>query len=76
MSLACLFFCIEIVLGVRINLAKSELVLAEAVDDRGRLTHVLGCRGGFSAYEVRMSFLKSKFIWDGIIEEMKRQLAG
>jgi hypothetical protein len=42
--LRCLFLCFEVVLRLKINLAKSELILVSVVDDMGGLAHILGCR--------------------------------
>jgi hypothetical protein len=42
--LRCLFLCFEAVSGLRINLAKSELVPIGNVNDVEDLTHILGCR--------------------------------
>jgi len=55
----CLFLCFEVVLGLKINLAKLEFVLVGNVDN----VDLLG-----ASY-------KAKPIWDGVIEKIKRQLA-
>lgn len=39
-----LFLCFEAAFGLKINLAKSKLVLVGAVKDVGGLTCILGCR--------------------------------
>lgn len=42
--LHCLFLCFEVVLGLKINLAKSELVPIGNVNDVEDLARILGCR--------------------------------
>lgn len=42
--LCCLFLCLETVLGMKINLAKLELVLVGIVEDVGSLASILGCK--------------------------------
>ena len=42
--LSCLFLYLEVVLGLKINLAKSELVLVGIVNNVEGLTRILGCR--------------------------------
>lgn len=39
-----LFLCFEVVLRLKINLAKSELVPIGAMEDFGGLASILGCR--------------------------------
>jgi hypothetical protein len=65
---------------LKINLSKSKLVPVGAVDDVGGLARILGCR----VSSLPMKYLglplgalyKAKSIWDGIVEKMKRRLAG
>jgi hypothetical protein len=40
----CLFLCFEVVLKLKINLAKSKLVPIGAMEDFGGLASILGCR--------------------------------
>jgi small basic protein len=42
--LSCLFLYLEVVLGLKINLAKSELVLVGIINNVEGLTRILGCR--------------------------------
>lgn len=77
--LRCLFLCFEVVLGLKINLAKLELVLVGVMEDVGGLTHILDCM----VSSLPMKYLdlpfgasfKAKSIWDSIIEKMKCRLA-
>jgi hypothetical protein len=73
--LRCLFHCFEAALGLKVNLAKSELVhVAHVV----RLVGVLSC--GVSSLLVKYLGLplgasyKAKHIYDGVIEMIERQL--
>jgi len=73
-SLCALFLCFEVVFGLKINLAKSELVL---VGDVG-LTGTLGC--GVSSLPMKYLGLplgasyKAKSIWDCVIEKLGRMV--
>jgi hypothetical protein len=42
--MCCLFLCFEVVFGLKVNLAKSELVLVRSVENVEGLACVLGCR--------------------------------
>jgi hypothetical protein len=42
--LCCLFLCFEAVLGLKINLTKSKIVLIGEVEDVDRLASIFGCR--------------------------------
>jgi hypothetical protein len=42
--LCCRFLCFEVVLGLKINLSKLELVFVGIVDNVGGLARILGCR--------------------------------
>jgi hypothetical protein len=44
LTLAVIFLCFEVVLGLRINLRKFELVAIGAVEDVEVLAHILGCQ--------------------------------
>jgi hypothetical protein len=43
-NLCCLFLCVEAVLGLKINLTKSKIVLIGKVEDVDRLASIFGCR--------------------------------
>ena len=70
----------EAVLGLKINLGKSELVPVGVVHNFDFLLNVLGCKQG----SLPMKYLglplganfKDKTIWNPILEKMKRKLAG
>lgn len=76
--LRCLFFCFEVVLELKINLAKAQLVHVGSVEDVGGLARILGCKVS-SAYEVSGSsfggFFQGKMNMGGIIEKMEHRLA-
>jgi hypothetical protein len=62
--------CFEVVLGFKINLAKSELVPVVAMEDVKGLAPILGCRVSFlpmkyPSLPLGASF-KEKSVWDGI----------
>jgi hypothetical protein len=79
-NLCCLFLCFEAVLGLRVNLVKSKLVLVGNVINAEGLAIILGCR----VSSLPMKYLdlplgasfKDKYIWDDIIEKIERHLAG
>jgi hypothetical protein len=67
-------------LGLKTNLAKSELVLVGNVDNVARLAGILGC--GVASLPLKYLGLhlgasyKAKHIWDGcVIEKIERRLA-
>ena len=70
----------EDVLGLKVNLGKSELVVVGAVHNFELLVAVLGCKQG----SLPMKYLglplgakfKDKTIWNPILEKMERKLAG
>jgi hypothetical protein len=77
-NLRCTFLCFEAVIGLRINLGKSELVSIGEVDDVESLAHILGCRIGsllmtYLGMPLGASF-KSLSIWNGVIEKVERRL--
>jgi hypothetical protein len=43
-NLQCLFLCFEAVLGLKINLSKSEIIPIGEVDDVESLASIIGCR--------------------------------
>ena len=69
----------EVVLGLKINLGKSELVLVGVVHNVDLFLVVLGCKQG----SLPMKYLglplgakfKDKTIWNPILEKMERRLA-
>jgi hypothetical protein len=76
----CGLLCFEVVLGLKINLAKSELVPIGFADDVEGLASILGCV--VSSLPLKYlgiplgALFKEKSIWNGIIEKMERCLAG
>jgi hypothetical protein len=74
-----LFLCFEAVSGLKINLAKSILVLVGCVDNVDGLASILGC--GVSLLPLKYLGLplgasfKAKSIWDGVIGKIERRLA-
>jgi len=82
-NLRCLFLCFEVVLGLRINLAKSDLVPVGNVNNVEGLAGILGYRVSslpmkYLGLPVGASF-KAKSKWDGnrgIIKKIERCLAG
>ena len=78
-NLRSLFLLFEAVLGLKANLAKSELVLVGNVDNVARLAWILGC--GVSSLPLKYISLplgvsyKAKHIWDGVIEKIEPWLA-
>jgi hypothetical protein len=79
-NLRSLFLCFEAVFGLRINLAKSELVPVGNVMNVEGLASILGCRVSslpmkYLGLPLGASF-KAKSIWDDIIEKVERRLAG
>lgn len=71
--LCALFLCFEIVSGLKVTLAKSELVLVDNVDG---LAGILGC--GVSSLPLKylsvllVASYKAKSIFDGIVEKIER----
>jgi len=78
-NLKCTYLCFEVVLGLRINLGKSELVPTDVVEDVESLVHILGCRIGslpmtYLGMPLGASF-KSISIWNVVIEKVEQRLA-
>ncbi|XP_059446565.1 uncharacterized protein LOC132178130 [Corylus avellana] len=75
-----LFLLFEAASGLKVNLAKSVLIPVGNVEQVGRLAGILGC--GVASLPVKYLGLplgasyKAKHIWDGVIEKIKRRLAG
>ena len=70
----------EAMLGLKINLGKSELVLVGVVHNVDLFLVVLGCKQGslpvkYLGLPLGANF-KDKTIWNPILEKMKRRLAG
>jgi hypothetical protein len=75
--LRALFLCFEAVSGLKINLAKSELVLVGNVENVDGLAGILGCRVSslplkYLGLPLGASY-KAKSIWDGVIEKIERR---
>jgi hypothetical protein len=72
--LCCLFLCFEAVSSLKINLAKSKLVLIGTVSNLEGFARILGCRISslplkYLGLPLRASF-KASSIWDDIIEKI------
>jgi hypothetical protein len=72
--LRALFLCFEAASGLKINLAKLELVLVGNVDNVDELTGIMGCRVSslplkYLGLPLRASY-KAKFIRDRVIEKI------
>jgi hypothetical protein len=70
-NLRCSFLCFEAASGLRINMAKLELVLVGNVSNVEGLVSILGCRVSslpmkYLGLPLGASF-KIKSVWDGII---------
>jgi hypothetical protein len=78
--LPCIFLCFEAILGLKINLAKLEIVPVSEVGDVEGLACSLGCR----VFSLPMKYLglsldaayRAISIWNDIIEKMEGRLAG
>jgi hypothetical protein len=74
-----LFLCFEVVSGLKVNMAKSELVPVGNVVDVEGLADILGC--GVSSLPLKYLGLplgacfKAKPIWNGVVEKIERRLA-
>jgi len=74
-----LFLLFEVASGLKVNLAKSNLIPVGNVDQVGRLAGILGC--GVASLPVKYLCLplrasyKSTHIWDGVIEKIDHRLA-
>jgi hypothetical protein len=74
-----LFVCFEVVFGLKVNLAKSVLVLVGNVKNVDGLAGILGC-GTFSLPLKYLglplgAYYKVKSIWDGIVVKIECWLA-
>jgi hypothetical protein len=74
-----LLLCFEAASGLKVNLAKSELIPVGNVTDVGGLARLLRC--GVATLPIKYLGLplgasfKAKHIWDGILEKMERRMA-
>jgi hypothetical protein len=72
--LRALFLCFEAVFGLKINLAKSELVPVGNVENVDELADILGY--GVSSFPMKYlglslgAFFKVKSIWDGVMKKI------
>jgi len=74
-----LFLLFEAASGLKVNLAKSNLIPVENVDQVERLADIIGCGiaslpAKYLGFPLRASY-KSTHIWDGVIEKIEHQLA-
>jgi len=78
--LPCLFLCFEAVSGLKINLAKLELVLVGVVEDVGSLASIFDCKVSSLPMNYQGlplgALFRAKSIWNGIMEMIKSRLAG
>jgi hypothetical protein len=79
-NLQSLFLCFEAVSGLKMNLAKSELVLVGNVDIVDGLAEILGCGVvslplKYLGLLLEASYYKAKHIWDAVIEKIEHRLA-
>jgi len=74
-----LLLCFQVVTGLKVNVAKSEMVPIGEVNNVNALAEILGCRVG----AMPMTYLgmplgasnKSPSIWNPILEKIERRLA-
>ena len=73
-------FWFEVVLGLKINMGKSELVLVGVVPNISDMVDVQGCKQG--SFQIKYLGLplganvRDRSIWNPIIEKVERRLAG
>ena len=78
--LRAVFSWFEAILGLKVNLAKSEMVLVGVVPNLGSLVELMGC----NIISLPMTYLglplganfNSKTIWNTVIEKMEKKLGG
>ena len=76
----CCYFFFQVMIGLKVNLVKSEMVPIGEVNNVHALAEILGCRVG----ALPMTYLgmllgashKSPSIWNSILEKIERKLAG
>jgi hypothetical protein len=77
-ALGDLLVCFELVSGLKVNLAKSVVVLVGVVDNVGALAEVLGCGIGSLPLPYLGFLLESRFkdkaSWNGVVEKTIRSL--
>ncbi|KAF5445957.1 hypothetical protein F2P56_031628, partial [Juglans regia] len=79
-SLKAILLCFEAVSGLKINLAKTEMVAVGNVSNIRGLANILGC--GVSLLPLKYLGLplgasfKAKSIWEVVLEKFERRLAG
>ncbi|XP_035544681.1 uncharacterized protein LOC118348042 [Juglans regia] len=79
-SLKAILLCFEAVSGLKINLAKTEMVAVGEVRNIRGLANILGC--GVVSLPLKYLGLplgasfKAKTIWEGVLEKFERRLAG
>ena len=74
-----LLLCFQVVIGLKVNVHKSEMIPIAVVDNVHALVEILGCRVG----TLPKSYLglhfgvphKSTSIWNPILEKIERKLA-
>ncbi|KAF5473466.1 hypothetical protein F2P56_010075, partial [Juglans regia] len=77
-ALRAVLLCFETVLGLKMNLGKSELELVGDMRNINFLANLLGC------IDLPMKYLglplgasfKAKSIWDGVVEKIEKRLSG
>ncbi|XP_042965576.1 uncharacterized protein LOC122299388 [Carya illinoinensis] len=79
-SLKAILLCFEAVSGLKINLAKTEMVAVGEVNNIRGLANILGCVVSslplkYLGLPLGASF-KAKSIWEGVLEKFERRLAG
>ena len=75
-----LLLCFQVVIGLKVNVAKSEMVPIGEVNNVHALAEILGCRVGI----LPMTYLgmplgashKAPSIWNPVLEKIERKLVG
>ena len=79
MHLSWIFFWFEVTSGLRINLAKSEIILVGEMEEVGVMAVELGCRVSSLPFVYLGLPLgapnKAYYMWDGREERVRRRLA-
>ena len=79
MYLSWILMWFEAMLGLRINLDKSELILVGSVENVEKLAAALGCKvGSLSTTYLGLPLgapHRSLVVWDGVEERMRKKLA-
>ena len=79
-NLRCVLLCFEVVSGLKVNLAKSEITPVGDVTLVSSLAAILGCKifalpMTYLGLPLGASFKDVKF-WDGVITRIQKKLAG